>query len=45
MESELRILMLEDCRDDAELVKRELHSAGVVFTDKLTAKRYDEITT
>ena len=32
MERELRILLLEDCREDAELILLELKSAGLLFT-------------
>ena len=37
----LRILILEDVPTDAELVKRELRNAGIVFTSRLVDKRDD----
>ncbi|KKL16352.1 hypothetical protein LCGC14_2496440, partial [marine sediment metagenome] len=37
----LRILILEDVATDAELVKRELRNAGIVFTSRRVDKRDD----
>jgi hypothetical protein len=41
MERELRILILEDEPNDAELVERELRKAGMSFTPKRVETRED----
>jgi PAS domain S-box-containing protein len=43
MEKQLRILLLEDCRDDADLLMLELHSAGIGHVLKVVSTRDDFI--